>query len=420
MNHRTEGNLSLKAVSKGVTLLIQPRIAFTLLCSLLLGYLIVRHDARLDYYAHINVIPDIISGASDVSWAMLHYVLHLLKLTFRMPYPLGMSLTMGISIFASILITSAIFSKITDFSNAISLLISWILNIMTPLWIPFVFSFALNDDNIYIGAWANMPWQNPTYILMKPFALAVIYLFVQIIDTNKLNNGQLTKLSICMGIFLLVSVLAKPSFAFVFIPATVIYLLVKRRESSLRIILSVGAALALSLLAMGLQYLHTFDGHYYHSVLLSLGDGWGHFMRYSTLVQVIDNPIIANIIVISIAVFRAVLLPLIIHFFYSVNNSRFSSLIKYAWIFYGVSAAQLFFFAETNRIGGGNFAWGYCFALLVLYLVYLAIFADCAAGKDNLRRSSKFWIVTTLIVLQFAAGMLWLGTNITTIPFIVQ
>lgn len=82
---------------------------------------------------------------------------------------------------------------------------------------------GLNNWRYYGLQCGANPFHNPTILFVRPFAIASFIYFIKCIETYQQKNNY--KYAVLFGLFTLLSVGAKPSYAIVFLPAMGIYTL---------------------------------------------------------------------------------------------------------------------------------------------------------------------------------------------------
>jgi hypothetical protein len=94
-----------------------------------------------------------------------------------------------------------------------------ILTFVTAIYIPF-----FNED-IYVGQGSPNIWHSPTYLILKPFASCAFLFFILFAENARYRNsifyaGLLSSTTAF-------SALVKPNFVIVFMPAMLIFLIIR-------------------------------------------------------------------------------------------------------------------------------------------------------------------------------------------------
>jgi hypothetical protein len=225
--------------------------------------------------------------------------------------------------------------------------------------------------NLYFGYIEVNAIHSPTMVMIKPFALLGFAFAVSILN----GETRLSVLSFITGIALtLLSLLAKPNFALVLLPAFLVvcgYRLLRGNNANLKTALIVLVLPMTVLLAIQyvLQYIYIVsEGSLVFAPLLSL--------------QGRDTDIgsLAIKFVLSIA------FPLVVYLLYLPKTLR-DLPFNFSWLIFLAGAGQMYLFAESgDRARNGNFWWSAQIGLFILFVV-----------------AALFWL------RNFAAGQRWRG-----------
>jgi hypothetical protein len=176
-----------------------------------------------DYQGHMEVARTI--NLSNI-WSNAYPMWHLLvKLVYViLYYTVGEQMEWSAS-FVSAVINLVVFEMINSLFAREKIkghsFYSFILMFVTPIYIPRF------NPSLYLGQGSPNTWHNPTNLMVKPFAIAVFFMIVtlleQIENKNKIQPGKWGVLAL----LLFLSTLAKPSFVQGMIPALGIFLIIK-------------------------------------------------------------------------------------------------------------------------------------------------------------------------------------------------
>lgn len=203
----------------------------------------------------------------------------------------------------------------------------------------------------YIGYAAPNPFHNPTYTLLRPFALIWFFIIV-----DKIFDKSHPKFLLYTAIIVYLATFAKPNFTLTILPSMlVVYLLFyKKRTKEINwplVLISMGLVSVLALLA---QYLLT----YVHN-----GDQGIIFSPFTTVMYFARNYFEGmQKIVMSVAFPLAVLVV-------GWKDVKGRLDFRLALTNYLVAVLITVLFAEPNRLDHGNFLWGPMAAAFILFVI---------------------------------------------------
>lgn len=228
----------------------------------------------------------------------------------------------------------------------------------------------------YLGVFTPNPYHNATYLAARPFSVFAFFLFADILGFYETEDKWIHPKYLLMGLFLLLSTLAKPSFTLVFTVAaglTMLYRLARSRFHGLK-----------AFFQCGIWFIPTF-----FTLLYQFGDvfrprsgsgeekgiGFGFLTAWSA---VCDN--------IPLALLRGAAFPLTVLLF-CIIRKKLPTVLNFAWQFFLVALATLILLYEKGyRLPHVNFSWGYMYGLFFLYAVSLMVLA-----QNSLRRLQPAW-----------------------------
>lgn len=301
-----------------------------------------------------------------VSYPLYHIIVKCLGILCLGNYALASSLILCGAILATFLIMIKI---CYDLNIEINYKTIWIILLLNML-VCFPF-----NGKLYLPQGSPNVWHNPTFLMMKPFALLSFYSFCMFVKWRK--NKDL----ICFMIGCMLSVLAKPSFTIVFLPVAGFVTLViwsKEWKNNFRFALKLLLAVLPTLIILIMQYLITLESD--SGIVIRLG-GFQNLGYFS----------------IALATLSALFYPLA---FYILNRNKiiykFELLMSYLIYFF---AWVQYFMLDEAQYNHGNFAWGYFMALFVLYFITTL----------NLIRieDKKNIIIYGILMIQILAGLIY-------------
>ena len=240
-----------------------------------------------------------------------------------------------------------------------------------PLCIPFY------DHIIFRGQGSPNVWHNVTLWTVKPFAL------VGMIATVLALRTQTTSYYAAALAAVFVSILAKPSFILVFLPA--LYLLVlSRHYGSRRNLCFIALMTLLSGAVLLFQFMHTFTGD--SKIVFDFLGVWSLQSK--------------NVVV---SILLGLAFPLVLLRFHPQIMKNDYIFLSWVQVLLGIGLFA--FFAESgSRYTHGNFGWSYIIAMGFLYLFSIVAFFKDYHAIGPFKRS----ILNALLGLQTMTGMYYL------------
>lgn len=209
----------------------------------------------------------------------------------------------------------------------------------------------LTEWRFYKGQCGANPLHNPTMIFSRPFAILVIYfLLLYLCEKNKKNNNF--RIRVALGIFLLFSVLSKPSFAVVFIPALTIFIVVDSIiEKQYSQILEFAVVVSPSILVLFVQF---FAFIKINTLVTAFHISFGSFYGFSAF----------EVLKVSIASFPV---PIIL---FSAKVFKEDKGYRFIYLFLLVGWLQMFLLSNG---ASGDFSWGYDFSIQFVTVVAIGM-----------------------------------------------
>lgn len=242
-----------------------------------------------------------------------------------------------------------------------------LLNLVMPCYIRGV------ADGRYIGMESASIWHNSTYIVMKMAGLFCILYY------GKLEKKYRQRISagewILFTLLLSLCTAVKPSFLLVFAPVMAIFLLVDLiRRTPFQKVFVFGSTVFAPLLVVWFQNMILFGRE--------TGNGWEIRPGYALSLHS-GYPLLSAVLSIFFPLGLLLILLLI-----SRRELLADRQFLGAWLMAAVGFLEVFLFAETgDRAGDGNFMWGYSFAILMIFAVSLAKWAEMGKGILREKRS---------------------------------
>jgi len=255
------------------------------------------------------------------------------------------------------------------------------LMLASAIWLPW-FSHAF-----YLGQGTPNFWAVPTLVVVKPFALLSVLLFLYR-ERPSARPPSLRSAVLLSGV-LLVGAVLKPNFALAFFPSAGLFMLV--RQAGLRRILGF-AVISIPTLALLLAQHAVWYGGRSGDIQLTFFGVWRQY-----------TPSVPVSLLLATAFPLALLLT---RFRLAVRDDR----LLFCWIFTLVSFLQFAFLAEKRFFGAGNFSWAWNIALWFLFLFSAADFLRRLKEEAFDRAGQRIWRATvgSLFVLHVVSGVAYL------------
>jgi hypothetical protein len=243
----------------------------------------------------------------------------------------------------------------------------------------------LTQSNLYFGYIAPYSYHNPTVVLLRPFAVILFLLAVQIFEGGK---ADWITLLIC-ALIAVASTLAKPNYGIALIPALIlfaIYLSFRKYPVDWRLL---GAIILPVMAVLGWQLFFYQDQ----------GMGGFEFAPFKVALAQSDGRSLLPKLLLSI------MFPAVVYALY-FQEARHILPLNLAWLTFWIAAFYYYFFAEKRDWTDGNFLWGAEVTLMILLISSLSFFIrQSTAVWPERRFTLKFGIGTLLFVLHLIGGI---------------
>lgn len=329
---------------------------------------------------NIKVIDFVAPGCSFAPpYKFYHFFTALLSFLTGRNYELSSAIVLTSSQIATYFITLHIFElEVNGFEKKL-----WkrILSISTLIVIALPYKFYL-----YLPQGSPNVWHNPTYVVMRPFALISFYSFYKIIEFENKFTEKCRKYYLLFSISTLISVIAKPSFVLTFLFAAGIFVLIriiKERFNNIMFGFKLFLSVLPTLIVLFWQYIFIKQFEILHTSI-----SFGTFLKlnlfdsfYATFCAIIF-PFSA-----TLAVFK---------------NDKYKNVLKIGWLNVLVGWLQYYFLIQETS-PTGDFAWGYMFSLYLLYLfLIISIFDTIKSDKKN---NVIYYVSIILYIVQLFCGV---------------
>lgn len=203
----------------------------------------------------------------------------------------------------------------------------------------------------YLGAYTGNIWHNPTYLAVKPVALACFFAFSDILGNESARTRDYVKASLLLGL----SAFCKPSFYQCFVPALVVYCvlhwLIRRNRATFFHFLKVAAACIPIAAIAALQ-----------SGFALSGEGGAGLSVEPLYVILHFTQKWRTCILLSVA------FPLLVFLFCAVAKKWNGKVELAFWTLVSAFAMYLVFYVDANPFAG-DFSWAVGLALNIGFVV---------------------------------------------------
>ncbi|HHH37677.1 MAG TPA: hypothetical protein ENK77_03580 [Epsilonproteobacteria bacterium] len=219
----------------------------------------------------------------------------------------------------------------------------WFLITLISLTIGPMFIVSLNS-RIYMGPGSPSIWHNVTLLMVKPLALLSVYYTIRFFTSNQLYY------SVLAAIVTIVSIFAKPNFIIIFLPALVVFILLKRSFEKRKLLFAL-VVILFSVASLAYQFTHEFGKGKDSSIIFDFLGVWSIYTPSVT-----------------VSVLMALGLPFLITLF-NYQSVKKNEYIKFSWLLVLFAFILFACFAEGGeRYSDGNFSWSWHLSLSFIYL----------------------------------------------------
>lgn len=345
-------------------------------------------DFRSDLRQHLRIARQLWEGSIYIPHPGFHFTTLLIAHASGWTLESSSILVLTAAIAASYWITLKIFQHYLRpyCGETLLALLAFVLSMVSAIYAPFF------NPNIYLGQGSPNVWHSPTWIAAEPFALLGFYLSERWLDVEK--RHLIAGPGLTLALVLAIGTIYKPSFAVVAIPAfgLVIGSRVYRRKESCALLFQYGAIITPTLVILLMQYVArygqpaTFGGR---AIV------WAPFQVWSQKTHsILFSAILALAFPLSVLI---------------THPRQISALPGYriAWIFTIVAFLQRALLAESGEwMMDGNWAWGYFFALKIIF-IYSTVALITATPRADDRRLIGFWMPILILILHLVSGFIY-------------
>ena len=357
---------------------------FILFLSYILFYNQVYNNFPSDLSGHIRFTAEVSDGVSHIPHRLFQYIVIGVSNLFGINFPRSAIIVNALSVVFLVITFYVIAEKnFKKYKYEIKLLVVVLATFSGTFYLP---ELGLTSNH-YLGNGSISIWHNPTLALLKPIALISIYLFCNACLYEKLRIQKL----VVSCIFAIVSIMAKPSFIVVFLPAILSVALLMQFVPKFLNHLSVsnkyvwiyaGFLFLFSIFILSIQFNIAFNGADGGGMVVAPLKVWHLYSKNIAISIIIGNLYLINV------------------YFIKYSRLSFASLISLCML---VEGAVLFaMFSETGeRSSSGNFSWSY---VLMQNLAFFFILIDFIKNFQLMSKTGK-WCGSLIFSMHFCGGL---------------
>jgi hypothetical protein len=322
-----------------------------------------------------------VTGIPAIPHFLFATLLLLLRAVFRLPLPVG-EIAIVTVLHAVLLLFITVLLEESGAQRKFALLGGALVLIFAP---AFLLRFRLLG--LYFGYLNPTIYHNPTFILLKPIALAHFLSVCAILNGKDSISGRVG----CAALLAL-SAIAKPNYVLVLVPAVLIYIIIKRLQGQTHASATlISGVVVPGVIILALQllfgYLHPIAG---------MGESRIIFAPFLAM-QSRSNHLTLHFLLSIIFPVTASLS------FWTVLKNQVD--FRLSWLIFLAGCVTTYFFAETGvRFSHLNFIWGSAIGLFLLVFVLVRRLLTFVTRSENKVRALICYLALGLHIL---SGILW-------------
>lgn len=251
----------------------------------------------------------------------------------------------------------------------------------------------------YMGVYSPNPFHNATYLVARPFCIAVLFQIAELLDGYEKTFDW--KKGIAFAITLLLATMTKPSFTIVLcgvVGLVLLYRLLRSKGKSIKNTLCFGLMFVPTFLDLLYQFAGVFAGIDSKGEEAGIGFGFFHVWH-----EYCDNYVVAILLVIFF--------PLVVLCFQ--RKKLFThSIYRLGWQLYGMGLFMFIVLYEKGfRAVDANFSWGYMMGAFVLVTSSALVLLEetCKGNFKENPDKNKVLIQWGAFLLHVACGLFYFG-----------
>lgn len=364
-----------------------------------------------DYDLHAELIRQLVTGENGLPTFLArvpHFLFHAVVIAgyWISPATPLLSIVLVVSILFYILGVWAVFLLFQVYvGRPTTYKMSLLYVAMTMIAVIVIPANIFTPTNLYLGYMTGNIYHNPTIIALKPFSIVLFLLAGRIFEP--LYARMPKKWLILFIVMSVLSLLAKPNYILVLLPALVVLTALQLwRRGQVNwvfllagILIPAGVVLGLQSLLLGSRVTLVFAP-------LAVVNKWAEMF----------NPLANQAVVLKLVL--SVLFPLVIYLTHFRTASR-DIYLNLAWITWIFGAALYYLFAEEGvRLSHGNLTWSAQIAVFILFAASLAFFVRVyRAGFTRANLTSPvFLLCSGVLMLHIISGIYWYSVHLWMTP----
>lgn len=342
-------------------------------------------------FSHILAYPLWHAGFLFVYY-IIRGILHILSLPIGMEeiYSFSAAVVCAACVICTYVIVQKIFARyFVKKQNSKIIFLAMAVMFVGPLYLPGVFS------GYYVGPRTCSIWHNPTYLIVKPFAVLIFFLYYEIFKeyakAGEASSKKINRQLFLVSVVLFISAIAKPNFYQIFLPGLVLYCLIELIRSRGRSFFFL-VKIALSVVPVTITGLIQIVALNTSSQESGIGIGflrvWTHWTPHWFIALIISVTFPIGVMLLlkkDVIRDKMVLLAL---------STFMSGMLQYMFLF--IKKAPF----------AGDFGWGFNLAIFLFFIVSIIKFENMELPKGK-RGSVLYNICKVVFALHFICGIIY-------------
>lgn len=194
-------------------------------------------DQPSDTGAHIRKLEGIMEGKTASAYPLMYFSAGLIHRAFDLPLEIAFGILMGLCSVLTLFVLYWLFIRNAGCPMIVAFLAALCVSVILHVYIPG------GGMELYYGQGGGNAWHNPSTTAMKPFAVVSFIAFAMLLDKSARKKGEEGRMrllndegcpeNMLIAVFFaatVLGILAKPSFAFGFVIAGAVMMLIRIRH----------------------------------------------------------------------------------------------------------------------------------------------------------------------------------------------